>query len=123
MNKDKQIGRFNLDKDTIDKFFPKKDIDIFGYESPINVLIGQMRMEQEGNIFKVVQEHGIDVDKEELIKALQYDRNQYEKGYINGYNAKAADVAREIIDDFDRHGVYSKEYTDFLRREYGVKEN
>ena len=29
----------------------------------------------------VVAEHEIYVDKDELIKALQYDRDQYEKGY------------------------------------------
>lgn len=27
----------------------------------------------------------VDVDKEELIKALSYDRNQYQKGYADGY--------------------------------------
>ena len=123
MNRDKQIGRFNIDKDTIDKLFPKKDIDILGYESPINVLIGQMRMEQEGNIFKVVQEQGINVDKEELIKALQYDRNQYEKGYINGYNAKASEVAREIFGMLreDLKGEVDMEYLERLLTIYEKK--
>ena len=30
---------------------------------------------------EVVQRYDINVNKEELIKALSYDRNQYDKGY------------------------------------------
>ena len=30
-------------------------------------------------------------------------------------------TAKEILDDFDNHGVYSKDYTDFMRKEYGVE--
>ena len=31
------------------------------------------------------------------------------------------DTAKEILDDFDKHCVYSKDYTDFMRKEYGVE--
>ena len=50
---------------------------------------------------------GIDVavDKEELIKALQYDRGQYEEGFRMGYSAgydrKASEVAREIFEEIE----------------------
>ena len=81
-----KYGDFKLNKESVDKFFPKEDIDMSGYESPINVLMGQMRMEQEDNIFRAVQEYGVDVNKEELIKALHYDRDQYRKGYADGYD-------------------------------------
>lgn len=77
---------FKINKESVDKVFPKKDIDIFGYESPIQIAIGQMRMEQDNNVYRAIREYGIDVDKDELIKALQYDRNQYDKGFVNGYN-------------------------------------
>jgi hypothetical protein len=63
--------------------------------------MGQMRMEQENNIFKAIRDYGVDVDKDELIKALQYDRDQYEKGYINGYNRKASEVALKEIDEIE----------------------
>lgn len=102
MSRDKQTG-FHISKESVDKLFPKKDIDILGYESPIQVFIGQMRIDHERTLesetLKAVRAIDVTVDKEELIKALQYDRNQYEKGYINGYNAKASEVAREVIDD------------------------
>ena len=55
------------------------------YESPINLIEKQMAFDIdkaiEGEVWKVTKEIGIDVNKEELIKALQYDRDQYEKGY------------------------------------------
>lgn len=60
------------------------------YESPIKTIIEALRFEQEkkleGYIFHAVQEIGICVDKEQLLKALRYDRNQYEKGYKDGYD-------------------------------------
>jgi len=51
------------------------------YQSPIDVIIGQMNMTIENEICKAVQNVGVNVDKEELLKALQYDRGQYQKGY------------------------------------------
>jgi len=51
------------------------------YQSPIDVIMGQMNMTIENEICKAVQNVGVNVDKEELLKALQYDRGQYQKGY------------------------------------------
>lgn len=51
------------------------------YESPINIIQGEMQMQLEGEVYKAIQKVGVDVDKEELLKALQYDREQYKKGY------------------------------------------
>lgn len=51
------------------------------YQSPIEVIQTQMRNQIEGEIFKAVINVGVNVDKEELLKALQYDREQYQKGY------------------------------------------
>ena len=101
MGRDSQNG-LHINKNSIEWLFPKHDIDILGYESPIKVAIGQMRIEQENGIVKAIQEQGITVDKDELIKALQYDRGQYDKGYINGYNRKASDVAEKIFAEIDK---------------------
>ena len=51
------------------------------YESPINQILGEMQTTYENECIKYVQSVGFDVNKEELTKALMYDRNQYEKGY------------------------------------------
>ena len=53
------------------------------YESPINIITGQIKTNYEDEIFRAVQNVGINVDREELLKALEYDRGQYEKGYNN----------------------------------------
>lgn len=54
------------------------------YQSPIDVIVGKMQTKFENGVLEAVQKQGIFVDKEELIKALQYDREQYEKGYADG---------------------------------------
>ena len=54
------------------------------YQSPIEIITKQMRTQFEDNVFKAIQDYGIAVDKDELIKALKYDRDQYEKGYADG---------------------------------------
>ncbi len=58
------------------------------YNSPINTIVTQMQMQYkaqlENDIFKAVQNVVVNVDKEELLKALQYGRGQYDKGYKDG---------------------------------------
>ena len=62
------------------------------YESPINIIISELCTKLESDCVKSVQRYGFDVNKEELAKALNYDRKQYEKGHTDGYN--------KAIDDF-----------------------
>ena len=58
------------------------------YKSPIEIITEEMRIEQvkqlEDNIYKAIQKCNINIDKDELIKALNYDRQQYEKGFSDG---------------------------------------
>lgn len=51
------------------------------YKSPIEVIYGQLQTKFEGDVVKAVQSYNINVDRDELIKALAYDRDQYEAGY------------------------------------------
>lgn len=51
------------------------------YKSPIEIINDEIKMHFENEILKAIQHYEIQVDKDELIKALNYDRNQYEKGY------------------------------------------
>lgn len=59
------------------------------YNSPIELVVADVQHKiiesQENQVFQAVQKVGVNVDKEELIKALSYDRNQYQKGYNDGY--------------------------------------
>ena len=90
------------------------------YKSPINVVYGKMRTTIENDIIKAVQDVGIDVDKEELIRALEYDRNQYDAGYADGYaDGKREAVAHgrwvEVGDDFAGKHIYcSNCHEDFI---------
>ena len=59
------------------------------YKSPIDELINDVVTEEENAVVRAVVKCGINVDKDELVKALAYDRGQYEKGY--------ADAKAELI--------------------------
>jgi hypothetical protein len=59
------------------------------YENPITQIVGditeQIEQYQENQLMLTLnQKMGFSVDKEELIKALKYDRKQYEKGEKDG---------------------------------------
>jgi len=64
------------------------------YKSPIDLIVNQMNMSFENEIFKAVQNVGVSVDKDELLKALQYDREQYQKGFSDGYEKRDEDIVR-----------------------------
>lgn len=62
------------------------------YKSPISIIESTMDSfsktiikQKDDAIFAEIQHSfGVDLDKDELIRALQYDRGQYEKGYADG---------------------------------------
>ena len=70
------------------------------YESPINLVVQdittQMKQKEEKMILEAIRKYGVVVDKEELIKALEYDRNQYSKGYKDGVNDVLDKIRAEI---------------------------
>lgn len=62
------------------------------YESPVTIfesmndMIAQIEKQREDQILAHIAEHiGIEVDKEELKKALLNDRHQYDVGYSDGH--------------------------------------
>lgn len=70
------------------------------YNPPIGIKTMTSRLVEEVNkdtnerIVSAVLSYGIDVDKEELLRALRYDREQYEKGYAAGYYAALDEIVR-----------------------------
>lgn len=75
------------------------------YEAAITLFESQVRIEQENNIFNAVKEIGVDVDKEELIKALKYDREQYAKGYKDGYKVGIKRLCDRLGIIFEHSGL------------------
>lgn len=80
------------------------------YESPIRLLVQQLetsiREQQEKQIFEAVQKCGVNVDREELIKALAYDRAQYAQGYSDG----RADAQRWISVEDEQKPMHGHDY-------------
>lgn len=68
------------------------------YESPIEVTISDIMTEfkqnQEKQIYETIQRMSVNVSKEELIKALNYDRQQYEKGYNDAIEEFAEEIKK-----------------------------
>lgn len=63
-----------------------------GYESPIKLVHAELEKAaadfakklDEGVMTEITKKIGVIADKEELLKALAYDRDQYTKGYHDG---------------------------------------
>lgn len=66
------------------------------YEAPIKLIMGQLRDQVDGEIFKAIQDINVQVDKDELTKALQYDRGQYDEGYADGYKEAIREFAEKL---------------------------
>lgn len=67
------------------------------YKPPINIFEKRLITEIENGVYKAVQELGIRVYKDELLQALEYDRDQYIAGYTNGKSV----ATKEILDDIN----------------------
>lgn len=61
---------------------------------------GDVQYTLDDAVLKAVGKCDIYVDKEELLKALQYDRGQYEQGHADGYK-KALDDVKRLLKTYD----------------------
>lgn len=70
------------------------------YKSPIEMAIETIYKDVtdkgDNAILEAVQKVGVTVDKNELIKALKYDRDQFNIGFSNGYEKAINDVANYL---------------------------
>lgn len=75
----------------------------FNYKSPISIWLTESQKafeeQTEKQVYKEIINVGVEVDKEELLKALKYDREQYEKGFKEGANSVIEEF-RRIIDKY-----------------------
>lgn len=96
------------------------------YESPVNLIVQdietQMVQKEEQMILEAIRKYDVVVDKEELIKAINYDRNQYSKGYKDGVN----DVFDKLRAEIENHCGLAKEnhcrYCPYCTNLMGVRE-
>ena len=54
------------------------------YKSPIEIITGKIQTQIDDDIYRAVQNVRINIDRAELLKALEYDRGQYEEGFREG---------------------------------------
>ena len=68
------------------------------YKSPIELLVTNVTQsiesETEEMVFKAVQKCFPNVDRNEMFRALKYDRDQYEMGYADGKNEALSLIVR-----------------------------
>lgn len=75
------------------------------YKSPIERYVSEIQTEfnkadEKELTATIKQSIGYKVDRDELLKALQYDRGQYDKGYNDGFNDGRKAVIAEIIEQY-----------------------
>ena len=81
------------------------------YKNPIEVtemkpVIEAVCENKEEQLYRAILKIGIDVNKEELVKALLYDRQQYEKGFADG----RTELAKALTEHFKSiTGMYTDE--------------
>lgn len=78
------------------------------YESPVELFdvasyTKKANEEIDNYVYEYIVKLGINVNKEELIKALQYDRDQYEKGYKDGRRAVINDIIKQLVQERDSY--------------------
>ena len=84
------------------------------YESPITMytdrIVKDIVEKQDGYLLEEVRRVGFDINKEELKKALAYDRDQYMRGYFDGKMDKPP-----VITNADRiRGMSDEELAELL---------
>ena len=57
------------------------------WKSPIDIFRTEIEMQVANDVVKAVSKYNVTVDKDELFKLLQGDRESYERGYDDGYDA------------------------------------
>ncbi len=86
------------------------------YESPINLYFKKRYEAIEDVVLSTIKEQiGVTIDKDELTKALLYDRNQYNKGYYDGQKKIAKDIILTLRKKaFDLNGDHPESDFRFL---------
>lgn len=93
------------------------------YESPIKLFntpteyTSVLEKETDSIVFKAVLGVGVDVDKDELLKALKYDRQQYNKGFEDGVK----EFAKLLVDKSDTGLISVSDIPDYAAEMYGKR--
>lgn len=84
-----------------------RDMADDSYKPLVEIIARDAKMKIEGDVLKAIHSYGIKVDKDELAKALQYDRDQYRQGFVDGCQSSMVEVVRMVFDEIN---AIKKEY-------------
>ena len=94
------------------------------YKPPIDISMTEAIVEQLGAtrddkiMAKISQQLEVNVDKHELVRALVYDRGQYDKGYKDGYDDALLQFVDFLEEKFGLYLVRSDEDIAELKKSY-----
>lgn len=90
--------KFRFKEDQLEKLEKLEQLEsMYNYKSPIEMIATEFQTKYEKDCVSVCRRYGFNVDKDELAKALAYDRNQYDKGFKDGY-AQAIKDRQELYE-------------------------
>lgn len=93
-----------ITKEQIEAAVAKMPVE--GYKSPIEIVTDQaidfFEQKGEGAVLEACASVGVHVDRDQLVKALNGDRDQYERGYRRGLRVARIWGSWEIKHDGDR---------------------
>lgn len=82
---DKSENTIKLINERIKKFNQIDALAESSWESPIRVISDEWQTKVENDVYQMIRNYGITIDKEELRKLLTGDRETYKRGYRDGY--------------------------------------
>ena len=78
------------------------------YDDTMSNIANQIREDIDNRIVcEFNNQIGLNIDKDELIKALKYDRDQYNKGYLEGYSRGLEEGKQTIMIEL-AHSILEK---------------
>lgn len=71
------------------------DTDGFDWVSPVELFTKEFKNRVDDGIQQLIEvELGAKIDREEFIKAMNYDRNQFAMGFKSGYAKRDSEIVR-----------------------------
>ena len=75
----------------------KSPIEVTSFHDALTRAMNKQIKAVENDVYTAVLNVGVNVDKGELIKALQYDRDQYLAGYADGRQVSFSEFAEMLL--------------------------
>ncbi len=89
---------------------------MYNYQSPIEIIAKEVQTKIENDCVALCQQYGFHIDKDELSRALSFDRNQYDKGFKDGYD-QALNEIKELTEKIETYKNAYRIMSDALENE------